>query len=135
MALSSDLMGLGLPPLLALQIAQGGIGPLTVVPAGTTYATSTKLGANQTLVSVIGDALTSKAVGLPSVGGDTGASLGDQFVINYAVDSGGSLTIRASTGVVISMGTANNSLVGIATHTTAALFPISATQWVGIKGA
>lgn len=132
MALGTDLVGLGLPPLLAGKMAQGGVGPLTITAAGTTYAASTKIKCLQRLVSVTNDALGSLSVGLPVVGSDNGANLGDMFVIN---NSGGANTVqvRASTGVLISAGGANDSVFQLTTHASIAVYPISSTQWVGIS--
>lgn len=133
MSLASDLMGFGLPPLLAGKLSNGGLGPLTITAAGTTYATSTKIGVMQYIVSVTNDALGSLSVGIPRVGGDTGAMLADDYTVNNA---GGSNTVvvRASTGVLISAGGVNDSSFVLAAHKTISLWPISSTQWVGVAG-
>lgn len=133
MALSSDLMGLGLPPLLALKIAQGGIGPLTITAAGTTYAGSTKIGAEQTLVGC-SNGNNTLSIGLPVVGGDNGASLGDEFVIaNTGVTD--SVVLRSSASVLISGAGAQDSKFILSIGTAISIFPMTSTLWVAVKGA
>lgn len=134
MALASDLMGLGLPPLLAAHTANAGTGPLTITAAGGTFAGATRLGVTQFLATCTNaGGANSLAVSLPAVGGDTGCLLGDDFVINNATATQ-SLTVFASSGVSISVGATNTSSTTIPVHTTMTLFPISSTQWVGVKG-
>ena len=83
MALSADLMGLGLSPLIAARTASAGIGPVTIngVVGATTFANATRIQCTQFLVSAAnGTTATSYAISLPQVGGDGGAFLGDDFV-------------------------------------------------------
>ncbi len=127
MALASDLMGLGMPHILALNVAEGGIGPLTIVGAGSSYATSTKIGADQRLC-VSQTSAAGTCVGLPVVGGDAGAYLGDRFVIaNAGTDS---LKVFASTGVVIKAGD-SSSTISVQPCKTLVVQPISSILWVG----
>src|SRR5881227_287999 len=106
MALASDLMGLGIPHLLASRLANGGIGPLTITAAGSAFSSSTKIGCSQYVVSC-SNATGTGALGLPAVGGDVGAMLADDFVINNAGTT--SLQIFTSTAVLISMNGSNGS--------------------------
>lgn len=134
MALASDLMGLGTPPLLAAHTANAGTGPLTVSAAGTAFASATRLGVTQFLVTCTNAGGSGgAAVSLPAVGGDTGCLLADDFVINNATATQ-SLTVFASSGVSISVGATNTSSTTVPVHTTMTLFPISTTQWIGVKG-
>ncbi len=134
MALASDLMGLGVQPLLAARTATAGNGPITMTAAGTNFATANRIKCNQFVVSVT-NADGTKGVSLPTVGGDNGAFLADDFVINNATPSGtASLFIFASTGVVISLGGTLSNLTTLSSHQTLTAYPISTTQWVGILG-
>lgn len=134
MSQATDLMGLGLPPLLSAHIANAGNGSLTVSAAGTAFSTATRLGVTQFLVTCTNAGGSGgAAVALPAVGGDTGCLLADDFVINNATATQ-SLTVFASSGVSISVGATNTSSCTVPVHTTMTLFPISTTQWVGVKG-
>jgi|SRR6185369_2562502 len=135
MALASDLMGLGLPPLIASHIAEGGIGPLTITAAGTTFATSTRLGVNQQVVacSTAGGSA-GAAIALPAVGGDNGCLLADPFVVCNTTSSQ-SLVVYASSGVVITGGATQDSKITVPVFTTMLLTPLSTTSWGAIKGA
>lgn len=132
MSLAIDLMGLGMPPTQALRNSNGGAGPLTAVAAGNSFATALRLGGAQYVVSC-SNADGTKGLALPPVGGDNGALLADDFVINNAGTT--SLVLFASSGVTISVAGSNTSSTKIQSHTTMTLFPISATQWVGVAGA
>ncbi len=132
MALSQDLMGLGVSPLQAAHTANGGTGPLTIVPAGTSATTATRIGAYQFVVSMNAGAGSTAGVTLPTVGGDSGCLLADDFVINNAGTT--TQVVYASSGVSISMQGVNSSTQSISLHTTMTLYPISTTQWIGTKG-
>jgi hypothetical protein len=130
MALASDLMGLGVSPLIAAKTASAGIGPVTIVAAGGTFGSATRIQCTQYLVSnSTGGGL---AVALPAVGGDNGAFLGDDFVINNATTA--SLNVFCSSGVTISVSGSNTSSTVMTSHTTMTCYPITTTQWVGVKG-
>lgn len=133
MSLAQDLMGLGTGPLLAAHGATAGTGPLTITPAGSSYATSTKIGSFQYLCSVSSGTTGTTGVGLPTVGGDAGCLLGDNFIVNNA--TGSSLIVYAPSGVNISAGGSNSNTFTMTTHTSAAFYAITTTQWVGVKGA
>lgn len=131
MALASDLIGLGMPPLLALKIAQGGTGPVTITAAGVTFATSAKLGANQSMVTCTnGD--NTKSIGLPVVGTDNGALVADDYTINN--NGTDTVVLRTSTGVIISAAGAADSKFSLGVNKTIALYPLTAILWVGIGG-
>ena len=133
MSLSQDLMGLGVSPLQAAHQATGGTGPLTVSGAGSSAATATQIGAFQYVVSMTASGgATSAGVKLPTVGSDSGCLLADDFIINNAGTT--TQTVYASTGVQISMQGINSSAQLISLHTTFTLFPITTTQWIGVKG-
>lgn len=130
MTMATDLQGLGVAPLIALRTSTGGNGPLTCSAVGNTFATATKLQAAQFVTSVL-NSTASAALALPTVG-ETGALLADDYVINNASTT--SVNIIASTGVAISVGASNTNNTVIAQHTTMTLYPISTTQWIGVKG-
>jgi hypothetical protein len=132
MSMSTDLMGLGMPPLLSVRLATGGIGPLTITAAGTTFATAAKVLGGQYVVSC-SNASGTNGVSLPTVGTDGGALLADDYIINNATGTQ-SLLVFSSSGVVLSVGATNTSSTTVAPHTTMTLFPISTTQWIGVKG-
>ena len=137
MSMASDLIGLGISPLLAARTATGGNGPLSIAASSST-SIPTVGGANQIdgsqyVVTVTG--LASGGVLLPTIGGDAGALLADQFVINNS----GTASIQvwsASAGstVLISAGGSNSSVHVVAVHTSITLYPVSSGQWLGIKG-
>ena len=130
MSLASDLMGLGIQPLLAARTATAGTGPLTIVAAGATFASATKIQCTQFLVSnTTGGGL---SVALPPIGGDAGAFLGDDFIINNA--STASLNVFCSTGVTISVAGSNQNSIALTSHQTLTAYPISTTQWIGLRG-
>lgn len=84
MALASDLMGLGVSPLIAGRTATGGNGPLSLAVNGVANTipsgTAGKLQCTQFVVTATG--LSSGGILLPPIGGDNGAFLADDFVIN-----------------------------------------------------
>jgi hypothetical protein len=132
MSLAQDLMGLGVSPLQAAHTASAGTGPVTATAAGNSYATATKIGAYQFLISVNVSGTTSSGLSLPVVGGDTGCLIGDDYIVNNATVS--TVIIYAPANVNISGRGVNNGAVSILTHTTATLFSITASQWVCVTG-
>lgn len=135
MALATDLIGLGLSPLIALRTASAGNGPLTItgiVNSGS-FASSTRIQATQFLVSAAGATTgTSYGISLPQVGGDVGAFLGDDFVINNPASA--VLKVFCSSGVSISVAGSNTSSTSLTSHTTMTCYPITTTQWIGVRG-
>jgi hypothetical protein len=133
MSLSQDLMGLGISPLQAAHTASGGTGPLTGSAIGSSATTATKVGAYQYVLALTtSGASTTSGVTLPTVGGDTGCLLADDFVINNQGTT--TITVYASSGVSISMQGINSSAQVMSLHTSFTLYPISTTQWFGVKG-
>lgn len=130
MAKKTDLMGLGMPVFLAQRMAAE---PTLVTGAGASRASATPLGGDQYLVVMIG----SNGGGgfqLPQVGGQNGCLLGDDFVINALYDNaavypGPGMTISIAGGSY-STGTA----VPVTQHTAISFYPVTATQWIGVKG-
>ncbi len=142
MALASDLMGFGVSPLLAARTATGGTGPLTILPAGTSYATSAKLGCTQFLVTTAAgtaNLAATAAIGLPVIGGDNGALLADDFIINNSFGTS-SIQIIASTSVLISGQGSLSSKQSLQLHATATLYPVQSTlatataNWIMVAG-
>ena len=127
----SDLMGLGVPPLRAERL---GNEAYTVTAQGATRASATVLGRSQYLNTVTA---TNSGAGvvLPGLGGDNGCLIGDDFIINNQVAGG--ITLYAPTGTTISMlGSAQSGSGGVAlsSHTTATLYPVTVTTWIGCVG-
>lgn len=128
--LAQDLMGFGVSPNLANRTANAGNGPLTIVAAGSAFSSATRIKCTQYVCS--NTTTGGLSVALPAVGGDTGAFLGDDYVINNAAAA--SLNIFLSTGVGISANGTNNSSIVLSSHQTLNCFPISTTQWIGVLG-
>lgn len=134
MALASDLMGLGVAPLQAARTATGGTGPLSLaVGTATTFTAATLLGCTQFVVTATG--LASGGIKLPVIGGDTGALLADDFVINNTGTSTIQIFANPSGGtVLISAHGSNNSVQLCPPHNSFTLYPVSTTQWIAIAG-
>jgi hypothetical protein len=130
-------MGLGVSPLIAARTATGGIGPVTISPVGTSYASSTKIGATQFLVTATSFA-SGTAVGLPTIGSDNGAFIADDYIINNQGTS--SLFVLVSTSVLISMNGSLSSLQRVQSHQTASFYPVlvsttaGTANWIGVGG-
>jgi hypothetical protein len=129
----SDLMGLGMPVFLAQRMATE---PSQVTAQGATFASAKQVAGDQYLISVTGSN-TGMALKLPYVGGDGigyGALLGDDFIINALY---GTCSVYAGSGVTISIAGANYASatgVTVEAHTATTFYPITATQWLGVKG-
>lgn len=133
MALAQDLMGLGMPHSLALHIAEGGAGPLLIAAAGSTFATATKIGSSQGAVYCT-SADSTKGLSLPTIGapGDGPLFVDDFIVANVSATD--CLKIFASSGVQICTGGSNTSSTALAVNTAIILYPVTSTQWIGIRG-
>jgi hypothetical protein len=134
-------MGLGVSALIAQRTSNGGTGPLAYTVLGTatintnlTATLGTRLGASQYFVSVNSGTQGSSFTGLflPGVGGDNGALLADDYVINNA--TGNNMVVMGSNGVLISATGSNTSYTNMASHTSMTIYPVSSTQWIGVKG-
>src|SRR5258708_4741934 len=102
--LADALMGLGVSPLLAARTATGGVGPLTGnVATGTSFTTGKSLVTAQFMSTWSGAA--SAVISLPTVGGDNGALLADDYIVNNSGTS--TLQVASSSGVGISVGASN----------------------------
>jgi hypothetical protein len=140
MSMASDLMGLGVSPLQAMKTSTGGTGPLVITPVGTTFASSTKIGCSQYLVTATAFA-SGLAVGLPQIGTDNGAYVADDFIVNNQGTS--SLLVIASTSVLISMNGSLSSVQRVQSHNTATFYSVSTqasavaagtAAWIGVSG-
>ena len=101
MALASDLMDMGVPPLQALRLATAGNGPI----AATAAANATSSGAyaikgTQYITYFTTGSTTNSAV-LPAPGGDTGPLIGDDFTVHN--NSSTSLNLYTSAGVTMNV--------------------------------
>jgi hypothetical protein len=132
MARKTDLMGMGVAPQLARRTATD---PQTVTAQGGTLASALALGGDQYFVSVIA---TNGGAGLllPAVGGDNGALLGDDFIINNQITA--SITVFGPAGSTISISGNNisgSAGFGMSTHKSVTVWPITASSWLGIVSA
>lgn len=130
MAKKSDLMGLGMPVFLARRLAME---PLQVTAVGASRASATTLPGEPYLVCVVGSS-TGMSVELPAVGGDTGALLGDPIIVHalYAT-----VSVYPGSGATISTIGANYATatgVTVEANTATVFYPITVSQWVGVKG-
>jgi hypothetical protein len=133
MAQVKDLTGLGMTPALANRIGRT---PAIATSSGAARGSATSIGGDQHLTVVTGSN-SGGGMCLPSVGGDNGACLGDEFVINNMIAP---ITLYAPAGCSIYGGSANTVASGsggvaIASISTAVFYPVSATTWVGVIGA
>lgn len=132
MAKKSDLMGLGMSPFLARRTATD---PQTVTAQGGSIASALPLGGDQYFVSVIASN-GGAGLALPAVGGDNGALLGDDFIINNQLTA--SITVFGPANTTISISGVNNSLstgIGLSTHKSLTAYPITSSAWLGILSA
>lgn len=136
MALATDLIGLGEQPLVAIRTANGGSGPLTGSAKGTNYATSNVLDSSQYFVEITVTSSSGAFIGLPPIGSDAGALLGDTFVIIN--NSGSPISVGAPTSVTIfgsigasGAGVAPATVVSISNASTYTFWPVTTTLWAG----
>ena len=126
----SDLMGLGMPPLLARRMATE---PTVATSSGSTRASATTIAGDQYLTYVTGSNSGAGLV-LPSVGGD-GCCLGDDVIINNQIAP---LTIYAPAGCQISMSSnlaSGSGGVALASHSSATFYPLTTSLWMGLVSA
>lgn len=132
MAKKSDLMGLGESFAIARRMATE---PSQANSQGASRASATVIGGDQFFISVTGSNSGSSMV-LPGIGGDTGALLGDDFIINNQITA--TIQVFGPTGTTISVSGNNvsgSAGIDIQTHTTMTFYPITATSWLGIRSA
>ena len=132
MSTGSDLMGLGMPPMLANIISEAGSGPTTLTAAGTSYATSTKIKTSDSaVICSTGVAGANAGIGLPAVGTASGVLLGDEIlIVNSGTDS---LPVYASTGVIIYCNGSSTSLMQVSVGKSAIVWPMSSSVWGGVQ--
>jgi hypothetical protein len=131
MALAQDLMALGLGPQLATEIAEGGVGPLTVTVTGNSAATAAKVYGDQSCITVTAG---TGALILPSPTGTNPPNMADQFVIHNGL--GPVATVYAPAGVTINIGGAAYAGANPFSLTTLKTLIIwtapTTTQWFGM---
>lgn len=129
MPTNTDLAGLGMPPLLANELATAL--PIAITAAGATYAASTKIKQNQYLVAC-SNGNNSLSLGLPAFGGDTGCSIADWFMVyNNGSDT---VVVRTSTGVLVASGGTFDSLFSVGPAKSVLFRPLSSTAWASLYG-
>ena len=138
MARKADLMGLGLPPLLARRMATE---PTLVIGGGTSVGSAVQIGQDQYLVCVTASTGSNSAVVMPQIGGDgpnAGALLGDDFIINNQC-SGSTIVYIANnaSGSVVSISsasalTAGTTGVSVGTHRTMTMYSITSSTWLAL---
>ena len=132
MATKSNLMGLGVSPLQARRMATD---PQLFTVQGGTLASAAPIAGDMYFISVIA----SNAGGgcqLPVIGGDNGALLGDDFLINNQLTA--SITVYGPTGSTISISGNNlsgSAGFGLSTHKSVTVWPITSSSWLGILSA
>lgn len=132
MARKTDLMGMGMGPILARRMATD---PQTVNSQGASRASATQIGGDQYFVSVTGSN-SGSGLALPPVGGDNGALLGDDYIINNQLTA--TIQVYGPAGSTISVSGANvsgSAGIDVQTHTTMTLYPITSSSWLGIRSA
>lgn len=129
--LAQDLMGFGVPPLQAAVIANAGVGPINVTAKGSSQSTAFQLGARQYLAFINGGG--GGWVSLPTVGGDNGANIGDDFVIHNNVAS---CSVVPPPNVTLNIGGSqfsSSSAFTLAQFKTLTVWAVSTTQWCGLS--
>lgn len=132
MATKANLMGMGISPIQARRMATD---PQTITAAGGSQASATAIGGDNYFVSVIASN-GGAGLQLPAVGGDNGALLGDDYIINNQLTA--SITVFGPTGSTISISGNNisgSAGFGMSTHKSVTLWPITASSWLGIVSA
>lgn len=134
MATKANLMGLGVNPLQARRMATE---PVLVLSQGATRASATPIGGDQYLICVTATGGgNGSGVALPAVGGDNGALLGDDYIINNQIAS--TLQVFGPIGSTISVSGNNvsgSAGIDIQMHTSMTFWPITSTSWLGIRSA
>jgi len=134
MARKIDLLGMGVGPILARRQATD---PQVISSVGSSAASAFQIGGDQYFVSVTAVTAGQGAVILPAVGGDNGALLGDDYIINN--QQGSTLEVFGPAGTTISIsGAAIQSLssgISLTNHVSLTLYPITSSAWMGIRSA
>lgn len=135
MATKTDLMGFGVPPLLA---QRQGTTPIIATCGGTSAGSATQIGGDQYLTMITGSNGGS-GLKLPQVTGDNGCLLGDDFIIQNNL--GANIVVYAannaagSTVTIYANATSAGGLTGmsVATGQAIEMWPVTVSTWVGIK--
>jgi hypothetical protein len=129
MATKANLLGMGMASQLARRSATD---PQTFTASGASAGAAAAIGGDNYFICVNATA-TGSGVRLPPVGGDNGALLGDDYIINNQVTA--TIQVYGPVGSTISISGSNQSGsggFGLSTHNSVTLWPITATSWLGI---
>lgn len=132
MARKTDLMGMGINPIQARRMATD---PQFVTSQGGSRASATQLGGDQ-YFAMVNASNAGGGLALPSVGGDNGALLGDDYIIHNFL--AGNITIFGPPGS--SLIVSGNTLSGSGGYSLASLFtatfwPVTASTFIGLVSA
>jgi len=133
MARKIDLLGMGVGPILARRQATD---PQTAIAVGSSSGSAFQLGGDQYFVTFTSTSAGQGSVTLPAIGGDNGALLGDDFLINN--QTGATMEVFGPTGTTISISGAVQSLstgISLTNHVSLTLYPITSSSWMGIRSA
>lgn len=131
MALTQDLMGLGLAPFVASKIARN---PRSVTAQGATLASASRIG-NQTQLAFVISSNSGSGLVLPNVGGDLGCLLGDDIVVVNGLQA--AIVVYASNSAKFlgfGVSASGDTGVAIATANTAIFYSVTATTWAVVMG-
>jgi hypothetical protein len=131
MTQSSDLTGLGVPPLQAERLATAGIGPITVNVQGSVYATGYPIKNAQYLI-YIPPTSGAGVLSLPPIGGDNGALIGDDFIIANGTAAVVSIYPPSNVSIVgVTASTANGSPITVLANTVLTIWAgPTTTTWI-----
>jgi len=133
MATKQNLMGMGVGPILARRQATD---PQTAAAVGSSQASAFQIGGDQYFLSFTSITAGQGACSLPAVGGDNGALLGDDYIINN--QTAATLEVFGPTGTSISISGSNQSLssgISLSIHKSLTLYPITSSSWMGFLSA
>ena len=131
MALSQDLMGLGMSPFVASRVSRN---PRSVTAQGATLGSASRIG-NQTQLAYVISSNSGSGLVLPNVGGDQGCLLGDDITVVNGLQA--AIIVYASnsaTFIGFGVSASGNTGVAIATANTAIFFAVTATTWAVVVG-
>ena len=131
MATKNNLLGMGVGPILARRQATD---PTTAVAVGGSFASAFQIGGDQYFITFTSTSAGQGACALPAVGGDNGALLGDDFIINN--QTAATMEVFGPAGTTISISGVNQSLstgISLTVHNSLTLYPITASSWMGIR--
>ncbi len=135
MALAEVLMGFGMNPALAQEVANAGTGPVAITSAGTSQATAKTIYGSQFVTAVTALGGTGGCLTFASPTGANAPNIADEFVVHNATSGG--MTVYPPVGVTINVGGA--AFVGSNPFTLATLKTLivwtgpTTTQWFGVS--